>query len=200
MARHCAIRVAQAKLQESSSTSNAVAIAGKGAEQVCALAAIAGVCIADALIDTGSAFSMLSRGMYSRLRDAPAIQPFTRVAPDVVGDGGASAEIRGYVNVPVEVAGVSVHHPLLVVAGLAFPFLIGTDILRAHGAVLKLDESAPVRQRIRECAVCHEQSTEPRLLTRPTSTSLRARRATLSSSPARPHSFAFELPASCASS
>ena len=137
--------------------------------------------------------------MYSRLRDAPAIQPFTRVAFDVVGVGGASAEIRGYVDVPVKVAGVSVHHPLLVVEGLAFPLLIGTDILRAHSAVLTLDESAPVRLRIRECAVCHDQRTEPPP-DPPPSPSLRARRATLSSSPARPHSFAFELPASCASS
>ncbi len=101
---------------------------------------------------------MLTSAMYSRLPHAPAIQPFTRAAPDVIGVGGASAEIRGYVDAPVEIAGVEVHHPLLlVVEGLAFPLLIGTDILREHGAVLTLDESAPVRLRIRECAVCREQ-------------------------------------------
>ena len=98
--------------------------------------------------------------MYTRLHDAPAIQPFTRAAPDVVGVGGASAEIRGYVDVPVEVAGVTVHHPLLVVEGLAFPLLIGTDILCAHGAVLTLDETAPVRLRNRECSICREQRTD----------------------------------------
>ena len=67
--------------------------------------------------------------------------------------------IRGYVDVPVEVAGVAVRHPLLVVEGLAFPLIIGTDILRAHRVVLTLDESAPVRLRVRVCAVCTEQRT-----------------------------------------
>ena len=40
-------------------------------------------------------------------------------------------------------------HPLLVVDGLTFPLIIGTDILRAHRAVLTLDKSAPVRLRVR---------------------------------------------------
>ena len=90
MARDCATRAAQAKAQTSNSSSNAVASAGKGAAQVIAPASIAGLRITDALIDTGSAFSMLSSAMYAKLRDAPAIQPFTRAAPDVVGVGGAS--------------------------------------------------------------------------------------------------------------
>ena len=94
-----------------------------------ASAAIAGVCIADALIDTGSTFSVLSSVMYARLLDAPVFQPFTRAAPDVIGVEGASAEIRGYVDAPVEIAGITVHHPLLVVESLAFSLLIGTDIL-----------------------------------------------------------------------
>ena len=65
--------------------------------------------------------------------------------------------IRGYVDAPVEVAEVVMNHPVLVVEGLAFPLIIGTDILRAHGALLTLDESAPVRLRVRECAVCREE-------------------------------------------
>ena len=52
------------------------------------------------------------------------------------------------------------HHPLLVVEGLAFPLLIGTDILLAHGAVLTLDETAPVRLCSCECAICREQRTD----------------------------------------
>ena len=102
---------------------------------------------------------MLSAAMYTRLPDTPAIQPFLRAAPEVVGVGGARAEIRGYVDVPVEVAGVAVCHLLLVIKGLAFPLIIGTDILHAHRAVLTLDESAPVRLRVRVCAVCGEQRT-----------------------------------------
>ena len=66
--------------------------------------------IANAIIDSGSIFSMLSSAMYSRQPHAPAIQPFTRAAPDVVGVGGASVEIRGYVDTLVEIAGVAVNH------------------------------------------------------------------------------------------
>ena len=56
MARDYATRATQAKAQSSSTTSNAVASAGKGAAQVFASSAIAEVRIHDALIDTGSAF------------------------------------------------------------------------------------------------------------------------------------------------
>ena len=53
MVRDCATRAAQAKAQRSSSSSNAVALAGRGAAQVFAPASIAGVRVAGALIDTG---------------------------------------------------------------------------------------------------------------------------------------------------
>ena len=159
-ARDCATRAAQVKAQTSSSSSNAFASAGNGAAQVFPPTSIAGLRITDALIDTGSAFSMLSIATHARLRDTPVIQPFTRAAPDVVGVGGASAEIRGYVDAPVEVVDVTVHHPLLVVEGLAFSLLIGTDIIRAQGAVLTLDKNAPVWLRNRECSICREQRTD----------------------------------------
>ena len=103
---------------------------------------------------------MLSNAIYAQLLDAPVIQSFSRSAPEVLAVGSASAAIRGYVDVPVEVAGVTVHHPLLVVEGLACPLLIGTDILRAHGAVLTHDKTAIVRLRNRECSICREQRTE----------------------------------------
>ena len=153
MARDCATRAAKVKTQTSNSSSNAVASAGKGAAKVFAR-------VADAIIKTGSALSMLSSAFYARLRDARVIQPFTRAAPDVVGVKSASAEIRGDVDAPVEVAGVTVHHPLLVVEGLAFSLLIVTDILRANSVVLTLDEASPVRLRNRECFICREHRTE----------------------------------------
>ena len=160
MARDCPTCAAQAKAQICNSSSNAVTSAGKGAAQVFAPALIAEMRVDDALIDTGSAFSMLSSALYARQRDAPVIQPFTRAAPDVVCVGSASAEIRGYVDACVKVTGVTVHHPLVVVEGLAFSLLIGTDILRTHGAVLTLDETATVRLRNRKCSICREQRTD----------------------------------------
>ena len=59
---------------ESNSSLNAVATAGKGAAQVFAPASISGMRGADALIDNGLAFSMLSHTLYARLLDAPVIQ------------------------------------------------------------------------------------------------------------------------------
>ena len=115
--------------------------------------------VADALFDTGSAMSMRSVALYARLPNAPAIQPVLRAAFKVVDVGNASAVIRGYVNVHVEVAGVAVRHLLLVGKGLPFLLIINTDILRAHCTVLTLDKSAPMRLQIRECAVCREQRT-----------------------------------------
>ena len=161
MARNCPTRAAQSVSHASSSSSaNAVASAGKGAAQIFTAAVIGGVRIPDALIDTCSAFSMLSSAMYSRLPSAPHIQPFTCAAPDVVGVGGASAEIRGYVDTPVEIDGTAVHHPMLMVEGLAFPLLIGTDVLRPHYAMFTLDETVPLRLRVPVCDVCREQRTD----------------------------------------
>ena len=64
MDRNCPTRNAQAGAPENAaSSSNAVASAGRGAAQVFTVAVIGGVRIADALDDTGSAFSMLSTAM-----------------------------------------------------------------------------------------------------------------------------------------
>ena len=161
MARNCSTRTAQAAAQaNAASSSNAVASAGRGAAQVFTVAVIGGVRIADALVDTGSAFSMLSTAMYGRIPNAPTIQPFTGSAPDIIGVGGATTEIRGYVDAPIEIDGTAVSHSLLVVEGLAFPLLLGTDILRPHGAMLTLDESAPLRLRTRVCDICRAQRTD----------------------------------------
>ena len=99
---------------------------------------------ANAARSSSSAFSMLSTALYGRIPYAPAIQPVTGSAFDIIGVGGATAEIRGYVDAPIEIDGTAVRHLLLVVKGLAFPLLLGTDILRPHGAMLMLDESAPL--------------------------------------------------------
>ena len=103
---------------------------------------------------------MISAAMRERLPKPPPIQPFTGAAPDVVGVGGASAKIRGYIDAPLEHNGVVVYHPLLVVKGLAFSVLDGTDILRPHDAILILSESSPQRLRSSTCEVCAEQRTD----------------------------------------
>ena len=89
----------------------------------------------DALVDTGSAFSIMSESLYSQLPTRPPIQSFKKPASDIVGVGSASAEVKGYIDVPLQIAGVEVAHPLLLVSGLVF--LIGMDVLRPHSAATR---------------------------------------------------------------
>ena len=100
---------------------------------------------------------MLSSTLYARLPSKPAIHLFKNSAPEIVGVGGASAEVRGYVDVPLQIAGVEVAHPLLVVQNLGFPLLVGADILRPHAAALLFGSATPVKLNARVCDVCLEQ-------------------------------------------
>ena len=70
--------------------------AGTGLSQLILEEVIDGVLIRDALVDTGSAFSMVSSVLHDRLPSRPAINSFKNLTPDIVGVGGASGEVRGY--------------------------------------------------------------------------------------------------------
>ena len=61
---------------------------------------------------------------------------------------------------PLQLDGVEVAHPLLVVTDLSFAILVGTDILRAHSATMYLGDAVPLRLNARVCDVCLEQRTE----------------------------------------
>ena len=87
---------------------------------------------------------MLSSVLYEQLPSRPAINRFSISAPDIVGVGGASAEVRCYVDVPLQIAGVKIAHPLLVVTDLSFPLLIGMDLLQPHAAKMSLEHTAPL--------------------------------------------------------
>ena len=78
LARECPTRLARLAEQQAdkSKSANAVASAGVGAPQLFASAEINGVRIDNAIIDTGSAFAMMSFEMYSRLALRPPILPF----------------------------------------------------------------------------------------------------------------------------
>ena len=112
--------------------------AGTGEPQLFSEAVIDGVLIRDALVDTGSAFSMVSSSLHDRLPSCPSINSFKNSAPDIVGVGGASADVRGYIDVPLQIVGIKVTHPLLVVTNLSFPLLIGMNVLQPHAAKVSL--------------------------------------------------------------
>ena len=101
IARVCPTRAVQKAAYASSFTLGGVASTCRSAGQLCSEAVIGDVRDADELVDTSSALSMLSNAMYAQLLDTPVIQPFSRAAPKVVGVGGASAAIRGYLDAPV---------------------------------------------------------------------------------------------------
>ena len=62
---------------------------------------------------------MLSTTLYAKFPSKPPIQPFKKPAPDIVGVDGARAEVTGYVDVPLQLAGVG-----------------GAPLARCHGPVV----------------------------------------------------------------
>ena len=171
IARDCANRKAQTQSQpqaqsksqanaqseySSSKSSNAIASAGSGASQFFSHAEIDTIRVPDALVDTGSSFSMMSASLYAQLPSKPRIYSFDKAAPDIVGVGGASAAVKGYIDVPLRVANVEVAHPLLVVENLSFSLLIGMDILDPHAANILLGGAREVQFKARVCDVCLE--------------------------------------------
>ena len=117
--------------------------AGTGTPQLFSKPVIDGVLIRDAHVDTGSIFSMVSSALYDRLPSRPSINSFKNSAPDIVGVDGASAEVRGYIDVPLQIAGIEVVHPLLVNSNLSVLLLIGMNVLQLHAAKMSIGSAAP---------------------------------------------------------
>ena len=162
--RDCPSRSYQQHAQPAESkpeSTGAVSSAGTRVAQLISEELIDGeVLICDALVDTGSAYSMVSSALYDRLPTLPAIYSFENSAPDIVGVGGANAEVRGYVVVPLLIAGFDVAHPLLVVSELPFAMLICMDVLRPHAASFSVCDSTSLQLHISVCAVCLERRAE----------------------------------------
>ena len=105
-----------------------MSFADAGAPQLFSKAVIDGVQICNALVDTCSALSMVSSALYDRLPSRPSINSLKNSDPDIVGVGGVSAEVRGYIDVPLLIAEIEVADFLLVVSELPFAMLIGMDV------------------------------------------------------------------------
>ena len=81
----------------------------------------------------------MSAATYDRFERKFPIQFFVCSAPDIIGVENARLEVKGYIDVPRRLVNVDVVHPLLVVSNLAFPLLVGTDILRPDEATLSIE-------------------------------------------------------------
>ena len=76
---------------------------------------------------------------------------------NIVGVGGSSARVLGYVDVSVVISDVEVRHPLIVVDELAYPHIIGTNVLRPHRANNELGAPDVVLLKLDRCPVCVEE-------------------------------------------
>ena len=164
LSRNCPSRSRQQPAQPAeykTKWSSAVSSAVTGAPQLFSEAVIDGVLIRDALVDTGSAFSMVSSALHDRLPSRPSINSFKNSALDIVVVGGASAEVRGYIDVALQPAGIEVAHLLLVVSNLSFSLLIGIDVLQPQASKMSFGSDAPLELSARLCDVCFEQRTNP---------------------------------------
>ena len=136
-----------------------MSFSGTCAPQLFSEEVIDGVQIRDVLVDTGSAFSIVSSALYDRLLSRPSINLCKNSAHDIVGVGGASAEVRGFIDVFLQIAGIEVAHPLLVVSNLSLSLLIGMDVLQPHVVKMSLGSAAPLELSVHVCDVCLEQRT-----------------------------------------
>ena len=108
---------------------------------------------------------MIPAHTIASLRNAPSVENISSVMPRIVGVGGASATVRGYIDVPVVIAGKRVKHPLIVVEELAYSLLIGIYILGPHEAQLRVGASSSIRLSVKLCTVCDEMRADsPRLM------------------------------------
>ena len=77
--------------------------------------------------------------------------------PNIVGVGSSSDRVLRYVDVSVVISDVEVRNPLIVVDELAYPLLIGTDVLRPHRAIFELGALYVVRLKLDRFSVCVDQ-------------------------------------------
>ena len=134
--------------------------AGTGAPQLFSGTVIDKVQIYDALVDTFSAFSIMISSLYVRLPSRPSINSFKNSAPDIIEVGGASAEVRGYIDVFLQIAGIEVAHPLLVVSELLFAMLIGMDVFRPSAASFSVCDSTSLQLLNSVCPFCFDRRAE----------------------------------------
>ena len=113
--------------------------------------------IKSALIDTGVTFSIIPMQTLHSINNPPPSKNFITLPPRIVGVGGASATVRGYIDAPQIIARAQVRHLVIVLKNLSFPFLIGMNILGLHDAQLGVGVSNSIWLDVKRCRVCDEE-------------------------------------------
>ena len=91
------------------------------------------------------------------MNNLPPIETFISSPPRIVGVGGASVTVRGYIDAPLLIARTQVRHPVIVVKDLSFSLLLEMDILGPHDAKLGVGASSTIRLDVKQCRVCDEE-------------------------------------------
>ena len=94
-----------------------------------------GALIEGLLVDSDSLLSLVMTTTLSKLQKRTSIEQFLHRRSNIVGVGNASVRVLGYVDTTIDIAGVEVRHPFIVVDKHAYPTLIGMDLLRPHKAI-----------------------------------------------------------------
>ena len=127
----------------------------------CTDAMIDSVHVRETLVDTKSAFSMLSIYLCKKHLSQPPVLLLGNFSPDIVGVGGASSEIKGYIDVPLQLAGEEVAHLLLLVSNVPYLILVCTDILQSHQATVSFGAGCSPQLRANFCSVCLKSRVDP---------------------------------------
>ena len=114
------------------------AVVGPERQTLIVSAVIKGNRYADVLLDTGSSRSMIHRKVVNDLSLGSLVKR-RPTGENMVGIGGGKVREDGILVVPLEVAGRTFNHPLVVTVDCVYSVLIGMDIARAHGARIDVD-------------------------------------------------------------
>ena len=124
-----------------------------GAQQLLVPVRLNGVLISGTLIDSGSSLLMVSASTLAALLVPPSLEPYTSCTPNIVDIGGSPLYLLGYVVAAVAVFDIEVRHRHAVISELAFPLLIGTDVLRPHRAITVVGTPEVVCLQLDRCPV-----------------------------------------------
>ena len=140
-------------------SSNVIAVesAGRDSPQVLSAVKLNGVLIEGALIYLGSSLSIIALWTLSALPERPSVEQLMHRPPNIVGVVSLSAKVLGYVDVSVVISDVEVRHLLILVDELAYPLLIGTDVLRPHRSIFELSAFDVVQLMLDRCPVCVDE-------------------------------------------
>ena len=102
------------------------------------------------MLDSGSTISLIQGSVATGL---PAVKQLASNELQLVSAAGEPIPVVGRVVLPVQVGGLHVEHPMIVVQSLITQVILGMDFLQKHGLVL--DFTLPVNIQLRDFVETH---------------------------------------------